>query len=218
MVEGIYANADVAEDNNDGQQKSESSVTGIKFSENKKYRLTAVCVLLLCVLLLSAIAVLWIKFNNMTTERNEFQTGYNFLIKETDELKKQKDVFQKKLTDLGWRFSTLKFYYVSTQKKNWTESRQDCIERGLDLVIINSKEEQEFVNNLSKIKNYGVYIGLTDQDKEGVWKWVDGTSMTKAYWASGNKHSKNDDCVVNKYKSGGWFDRPCTETYHWICE
>lgn len=37
----------------------------------------------------------------MTTERNEFQTGYNFLIKETDELKKQKDVFQKKLTDLG---------------------------------------------------------------------------------------------------------------------
>ncbi|KAF5897212.1 C-type lectin domain family 4 member M-like, partial [Clarias magur] len=79
-----------------------------------------------------------------------------------------------------WKWFASKPYYVSNEKKNWAESRQECRERGKDLLIINSKEEQEFVENLSRSKNYGIYIGLSDRDTEGVWKWVDGTSMTTA--------------------------------------
>lgn len=40
--------------------------------------------------------------------------------------------------------------------------------------------QQEFVDNVSENKRYGVYVGLTNRDNEGVWKWVDGTSMTTA--------------------------------------
>ncbi|MCJ8750213.1 hypothetical protein PDJAM_G00259960 [Pangasius djambal] len=116
-------------------------------------------------------------------------------------------------------FFTSKPYYISSERKTWPESRQDCRERGADLVIINSKEEQEFVDNLSKSKKPGVYMGLTDLDNEGVWKWVDGTSLTTAYWSSGNVFSDSEDCVVNRYDGrDGWYDRPCTETYYWMCE
>uniref|UniRef100_A0A8C1UDT9 Si:dkey-181c13.1 n=1 Tax=Cyprinus carpio TaxID=7962 RepID=A0A8C1UDT9_CYPCA len=88
-------------------------------------------------------------------------------------------------------------YYISSEWKNWTDSRRDCLQRGADLVIINNKEEQEFIVNMTSANI--VWIGLTDSDNEGVWKWVDG----------------NEDCAVSQYS---WADFPCNYTFVWICE
>ncbi|KAF5889911.1 antigen like protein, partial [Clarias magur] len=174
----------------------------------KHCRVTAVCLALLCVLLLTGIMVLWINFNNinkendqlqasynnltlekdqlltiynnLTVERDQLQTSYNNLIIERDQLQKLKYDLQTQVTNLdkvineGWILYISSMYYISTEKKNWTESRNDCRERGADLVIINSREEQEFIH-----KHSGqVWIGLNDISVEGDWKWVDNTPVT----------------------------------------
>lgn len=46
------------------------------------------------------------------------------------------------LTDEGWVYFNQSFYYISSINKSWQASRDDCLQRGADLVIINSKEEQ----------------------------------------------------------------------------
>ncbi|KAF5891177.1 C-type lectin domain family 4 member E-like isoform X1, partial [Clarias magur] len=118
------------------------------------HRVTVVCVLLLCVSLLTAAIVLWIKFDSINKDKEELQ----------------------KLSKLGWTYFSSSLYYISTGKKGWSESRQDCRERGGDLVIINSREEQEFINKvLSRRK---AWIGLNDREREGVWMWEDDTPLS----------------------------------------
>ncbi|KAJ0022148.1 hypothetical protein NQD34_009637, partial [Periophthalmus magnuspinnatus] len=65
------------------------------------------------------------------------------------------------------------FYYSSKMKRTWEESRSYCQEYGGDLIVINSNEEQEFV----KLYEDNKWIGLSDRETEGVWKWVDGSPL-----------------------------------------
>ncbi|XP_058623615.1 CD209 antigen-like [Onychostoma macrolepis] len=109
-------------------------------------------------------------------------------------------------------------YYVSSEWKNWVDSRRDCLQRGADLIIINNKEEQEFITKV--ISGNIVWIGLTDSDNEGVWKWVDGSALTTgiwSYWGPNEPNSRvgDEDCVVSH---DDWADYPCNYTFVWICE
>ncbi|KAL6466931.1 hypothetical protein MHYP_G00247350 [Metynnis hypsauchen] len=76
----------------------ESENSGLSPAGRRCYRLTAVCLGLLCVLLLTGITVLWIKFTaerdqlltsytNLTIERDQLKTSYTSLTIERDQLK-----------------------------------------------------------------------------------------------------------------------------------
>ncbi|KAK0132905.1 C-type lectin domain family 10 member A [Merluccius polli] len=119
------------------------------------------------------------------------------------------------LTRLGWLHYHYSLYYFSTTKKNWAASRDDCLERDADLVVINSREEQEFVSRLGGDH----WIGLSDGDPEGTWKWVDGTNMTSSSWGPGEPSDDGggEVCVATSL-GDGWNDKPCADQYRWICE
>uniref|UniRef100_A0A8C1ATA7 C-type lectin domain-containing protein n=4 Tax=Cyprinus carpio TaxID=7962 RepID=A0A8C1ATA7_CYPCA len=208
--------------------------TGSDGVKIRSSRAAGVCLVLLCVLLLTAVIVLCVliytKSTNYTQERdqllirNENLTNERELLilqngnltKERDQLKSEKNDLQKCLAD-GCKCNQSSLYFISSEMKSWTESRRYCRERAADLIIINNKEEQDFVKIITGSSEY-FWIGLTDLEVEGRWKWVDGSNMTlPGFWGGTEPNGKqNEDCALN-YSQGG-ADFPCGDTYKWICE
>ncbi|XP_051259622.1 C-type lectin domain family 17, member A-like isoform X2 [Dicentrarchus labrax] len=115
------------------------------------------------------------KLSSMTEERDLLNASLTEMTKEVDRLQRLSK--QKKTCPAGWKMFSCTCYLFSTNSYSWEEGRQDCRERGADLVIIDSSEEQEF---LTKNIRKDTWIGLTDRVNEGTWKWTDGTPLTLA--------------------------------------
>ncbi|XDV54156.1 hypothetical protein PO909_022511 [Leuciscus waleckii] len=197
--------------------------TGSDSVRNRSSRAAAVCLVLLCVLLLTAVIVLCVhihtKSTNYTEERDQLLTNITNLIEERDQLRNDLQSCD------GWTYYKSSFYYMPNESKNWNESRRYCTERGADLIIINNREEQDFVKNITG--SAIVWIGLTDSDVEGTWKWVDGSTLTSGFWGSGEPNGeRSENCVVTVAVPTvpewgtlvGWLDVECTKAYQLICE
>ncbi|XP_039538634.1 C-type lectin domain family 10 member A-like [Pimephales promelas] len=154
----------------------------------------------------------------LTKERDGLSSSNRDLIRDRNQLKKEKNDLSESLrVKDGWLYHKSSLYFLSTEKRSWTESRRYCTERGADLIIINNREEQGFVQK--KYPNDKVWIGVTDSDVEGTWKWVDGSRLNSGFWASGEPNSQNgidEDCAVN-YDTV-FADHPCNDAFKWICE
>ncbi|XP_076874371.1 CD209 antigen-like protein C isoform X2 [Brachyhypopomus gauderio] len=232
MAVDIYESTDAVRDHDistkledtDSDQKLQTQPSEGDTTERRKPRrrlqMTAVCLGLLCVHLLTVITVLWVKF---TAERDHLQTRYNNLTIERERVQRNRDRIQLRLSEIdkateqGWMCFSSSFYYISTELKNWNESRQDCRERGADLVIINSREEQNFVSMMRRDKQ--VWIGLTNTNQG--WKWVDGTALMTKYWNTGEPNGPNEHCVITGHGSDSvqnWADYQCIRSFFWICE
>ncbi|XDV54192.1 hypothetical protein PO909_022541 [Leuciscus waleckii] len=252
MVVAIYESADCVRDHDfrtETNTHQPLQQTGSGSVRNRSSRAAAVCLVLLCVLLLTAVIVLCVhiqerdqlltKINNLTEERDQLYKNINLknesngLLNQINNLIKQRDQLNatsetKSLCEMGnfelqlnkytlheWILYKCHYYFISSDKKSWTESRRDCRERGADLIIINNREEQDFVQKISAVTN--VWIGLTDSDVDNTWKWVDGNTLTSGFWVSGEPNGgQRENCALTH--STGWADYPCKNNYKWICE
>ncbi|KAL6467035.1 hypothetical protein MHYP_G00248390 [Metynnis hypsauchen] len=75
--------------------------------------------------------------------------------------------------------------------------------------------QQDFIEKLRRGRT--TWIGLTDSETEGVWKWVDGSTLATGFWANGDPNGNlgDEDCVVT---AKNWADYPCNHGFVWICE
>ncbi|XP_061074158.1 CD209 antigen-like protein C isoform X1 [Conger conger] len=177
------------------------------------YRLAAVCLGLLCALLLAATLVLCVLYTNQSQKysmlargQEELRANNSTLNRDKEQLQRESSAVFKKLPFMeqycprdnsqkrvckpcpqGWEQFSSKCYYFSTEGKSWMNSHRDCVRQGADLVIIESGKEQEFITKYIQDLNW---IGLSDSETEGTWLWVDGTLLQKNYWRSGEPDNR----------------------------
>ncbi|XP_026551936.1 CD209 antigen-like protein E [Pseudonaja textilis] len=118
--------------------------------------------------------------------------------------------------DTSWRRFETNVYYFSDTEENWEMARKTCADHDSHLVIINSKQEQDFVIQTLK---HSIWLGLSDTEKEGTWHWVDGSPLKERSWKEGepNNGGNNEDCAV-LYKEGKWNDIHCDKQVKFVCE
>ncbi|XP_024862738.1 CD209 antigen-like protein C [Kryptolebias marmoratus] len=232
LSKNIYVNAEPT------KPVCQTPTTNHRESSNNKKRLQ-VCVIffgLLNVFLLTGLIFLGVRYwdlsdsaadlstirDNLTERLQASNDKLSFLTEERDllkanltEMKKelialQSSLKKKKLCPAGWTMFWGSCYIVSGSG-SWDEGRQDCRNKEADLVRF-----------LSTFTEKSVWIGLTDKEKEGSWKWTDGTSLILTNWKksqpdNGGTWSTEEDCA-DLQENGLWNDLSCSASLHWICE
>ena len=96
------------------------------------------------------------------------------------------------------------------------------MQRGMQLASVLSATENELL--VIAAEGHIVWIGGTDEDSEGTWKWSSGTpvmenQLSYTNWRSGepNNHG-NEDCIRTYNGAGEWIDDKCYDKWWYVCE
>lgn len=115
-------------------------------------------------------------------------------------------------------------YHYSDKSMSWARARKFCQESYTDLVAIQNREENEYLNKHMPFSSTYYWIGI--RKVGNMWTWV-GTNKTLAMeaenWGTGepNKMKLNEDCVEMYIKrendSGKWNDENCRKHKVALC-
>ena len=76
----------------------------------------------------------------------------------------------------------------NAMKRNWSSSEAFCVSKGGHLASVPSpyhwQRLQDFISNKGLEKD-SIWLGGTDEEVEGKWKWTDGSKWSEEHWVYG---------------------------------
>ena len=83
------------------------------------------------------------------------------------------------------------------------------------MAILNSEQLIEFAGE--KFGNRWFWIGATDSEVEGSWRWIDGSEMMLADWRDNEPNGEeHENCLY--FWVDGWVDMRCNHLTSYLCE
>ncbi|MBZ3883244.1 C-type lectin domain family 4 member D, partial [Sciurus carolinensis] len=123
---------------------------------------------------------------------------------------------------IGWQVFQSECYFPFNDNKTWAESEKNCSGMGAHLATISTEAEQNFVAKFLD-RRFSYFLGLTDENMEGQWHWVDQTPFNPhmAFWHENEPNNfQEENCVVivNVQDKWAWNDFPCNFETSRICK
>ncbi|XP_020792837.1 C-type lectin-like [Boleophthalmus pectinirostris] len=222
-----YSNIDECKLNFDDKMDSLRQRSGRRFEVNTKaiwilLGVLGVTLLIVIVVLLSHNYVAVSSLNSQQQKSDEKDTFMAMVLQGFKNLtQNNKGQNMAGFCSSGWIEVNRECYYISPKgtSKTWTASKRDCESRGGRLVIIKSRSKLELLS----LFHLNIWVGLSDREKEGTWKWLDGTGLEgSAFWLEGepNDDNQNEDCAhLNVIAAEiGFNDNNCESVFPYICE
>uniref|UniRef100_A0A3P9ILU4 C-type lectin domain-containing protein n=1 Tax=Oryzias latipes TaxID=8090 RepID=A0A3P9ILU4_ORYLA len=190
------------------------------------------------------------ELTNQTAEKDQLQSRNQNLTEEVAHLEsrnqnltEEMDRLESRINRLengvicphGWRRFGCSCYWFSTSCRDWQNSRQNCLNQQADLVIINGREEMEFLNKLGVGLKF--WIGLRKNSMG--WTWTNDRSPSPDFWQSGHPvwrtqwnqwnqryQASLQDCgAFNSFQTGSfyypiksWSSELCSACLQSVCE
>ncbi|XP_050020077.1 C-type lectin domain family 4 member A [Alexandromys fortis] len=111
-------------------------------------------------------------------------------------------------------------YFIPTDAASWNKSEEKCSSMGAHLMVVHSREEQDFITKILRHKT-AYFIGLSDPGHRQ-WRWVDQTPYNKSdtFWHPGEPNNDREQCVIlsHPHSSWGWNDIPCSDKRKSVCQ
>ena len=88
----------------------------------------------------------------------------------------------------------------------------DAESRGGYLATITSLDEN---NDVDEIATSNEWLGATDRELEGTWKWLTGENWTYSNWNPNEPNNSGNEDGLHFYSNGKWNDIPLTNERNW---
>lgn len=119
-------------------------------------------------------------------------------------------------------FPVAESHVLCRESASWDDARVQCALRGGRLVILEDEEENASVSEaVGELSNQSYWIAATDRVDEGVFLWVDGSTIAYDAWAGGepNNSGGSEDCAQGNFRRPGlWNDGRCSSRHEFVCE
>jgi hypothetical protein len=122
------------------------------------------------------------------------------------------------------KFFNGKWYRVYPEKSPWHTAKQKCTSLGGQLAVVPDEATWMFIKKLAG--GAQLWLGATDEEVHGIWKWIDGTPVTFKAWGDGQPDNQGGvqhymfiyKDTWNDIQENGKYSDPSYRVVGYICE
>ncbi|KAL8213012.1 UNVERIFIED_CONTAM: hypothetical protein K2H54_060162 [Gekko kuhli] len=122
--------------------------------------------------------------------------------------------FSCRLCPQNWNLHENKCYWISKERQNWHNSKEDCTTKHSQLLVIQNQEEVAFIQSIMEGAQL-LWIGLNATFPERKWTWLDGSPLDDKLFQELGPVGVN---FCGRLNGNQIISEDCNTITMWVCE